>query len=112
MVDGAQEVNYDEAKNYKSVKPKTKPKPVARPAAVKPTERLSISLPDLSDQETLLKIRDMLKAEKGESEAYLVVGDAGVSKRIRLPFMIEVSDALVERLNELVGEGAVSTIAG
>ncbi len=97
MVDGAQEVIYDEAKNYK--------------ASAKPTERLIISLPDLSDQETLLKIRDLLKAVKGKSEAYLVVGDAGVNKRIRLPFMIEVSDGLVDRLNKLVGEGAVSTVA-
>ena len=113
MVDAAQEVNYDEAKSYKLSKPKVQvPKRVDPPAqTARPMAHLVISLPDLSDQETLLKIRDLLKAVKGKSEAYLVVGDSSDAKRIRLPFMVEVSDTLLDSLHALVGEGAVSTVA-
>jgi DNA polymerase-3 subunit alpha len=116
MVDAGQEVNYEEAKSYKLSVPKIRDKvaPAPAPTPIPETvvaERLVISLPDLSDQETLMKIRDLLKAVKGKSEAYLVVGGEGAVKRIRLPFMVEVSESLVDRLNKLVGEGAVSTIA-
>ncbi len=104
MVDGAQEIDYDEARKSKAV-----PKKVTPPMATV-AERLIIKLPDLSDQGVLLQIRDLLSGVKGKSEAYLVVGDSDTPKRIRLPFMVSVSDDLVRRLNQLVGEGSVSTV--
>jgi DNA polymerase-3 subunit alpha len=110
MVDGGQEVDYEAARTHKAAQQKLTLEPESVEAPL-PPQRLIISLPDLSDQDTLLKIRDLLKAVKGDSEAYLVVGGDGAEKRIRLPFMVEVSDDLLGRLDKLVGKGAVSTVS-
>jgi DNA polymerase-3 subunit alpha len=112
MVDVAQEVDYDKALGHKGNVPAAPF--VQLVEEVVPTvvdaQRLIIKLPDLSDQGVLMKIRDLLNEREGKSEAYLVVGEGESPKRIRLPFMVSVSDDLVEQLNQLIGKGAVSTV--
>jgi DNA polymerase-3 subunit alpha len=133
LVDGAREIDYDEALVYKPM-PGTRPpgfKTPTEPAwakkkaattplsdrggvALKPkTEaqvatagRLVIQLPNLQDQSILLKVRDILSAAKGESEVYLVIG--ADLKKIKLPFLVSVSEALNQQLETIVGEGRVS----
>ena len=123
MVDGAHEIDYDEAFRYKAapgVRPPAfttapTPKWARKDTSVMPTVavatglRLIIKLPDLSDQGVLLQLRDLLSSAKGGSEAYLVVGTGGEPKRIRLPFMVNPTQSLQDRLAKVVGEGSVST---
>jgi len=82
---------------------------VATTVAVATGQRLIIKLPDLSDQGVLLHLRDLLSAAKGGAEAYLLVGTGGEPKRIRLPFMVNPTKDLQDRLAKVVGEGSVST---
>jgi DNA polymerase-3 subunit alpha len=108
MVDGAKEIDYDMARKHQTAPSKVVAKPITAPTPE--LKRLIITLPDLSDQKLLVEIRDLLSAARGASEAYLVVGGGEASRRIRLPFMVDVSDDLVRRLDKLVGRGAVSTV--
>ena len=104
MVDVAREIDYNESKN-KNNKPK-------KAVTKETTELVSllIRIPDLGDQQTLVKVRDLLKSSKGSSQAFLVVGDDEKSKKIRLPFLVDIDTELIDKLQNIAGTGAVSKI--
>jgi DNA polymerase-3 subunit alpha len=67
---------------------------------------LVLKLADLSDQALLLRIKEALGGNAGETETYLVLGGA-TPKKIKLPFKVAVTDTLVKQLKELVGSDRV-----
>ncbi len=134
MVDSAKIVNYDAATSHVPInaptQPAAKPEPPQAPAQAAPaaapspvpakpapappatsTEALGgyllLHLSDLSDQQLLHDIKAALSAYSGQSEIFLVIG-SDTPKKIRLPFKVEVSDALIDRLSHLIGEGQVT----
>ncbi len=136
LADTAKVIAYETVKNYKpnpSLKPppmtaapepawKTKkaaatppPKPApakAAPPAAKPAATshpdgyLVLRLVDLSDQQQLHDIKEVLGAHNGAVETYIVIGEA-TPKKIRLPFRVTVSEELMARLAEVVGQNRV-----
>ncbi|HEX3081767.1 MAG TPA: DNA polymerase III subunit alpha [Candidatus Saccharimonadia bacterium] len=69
-----------------------------------------VKLTDLSDQQLLHDIKAVLGANTGASEIYIVVG-GDTPRKIRLPFRVAVSDELITRLGELVGQDQVSRVS-
>ncbi len=67
---------------------------------------LVMKLEDLTDQTLLLKIKEILGAHSGPAETFIVLGSDS-PKKIRLPFKVAVTDTLVAKLSEIVGEGRV-----
>jgi hypothetical protein len=78
--------------------------PVAAPAPSGSDGYLLVHIDDLSDQELLHNIKELLQSNTGAAEAYMLIG-SGTPKKIRLPFRVAVSDELLEKLNALVGAG-------
>src|SRR5206468_397727 len=98
MVDNAKIVDYDTAKSYrpKGSRPagaprmaelvKSPPVRIITAAATDPTAgQLVIRVSDPSDQQMLLKIKDILGAHSGAAETYIVLGE-DEPKKIKLPF--------------------------
>lgn len=89
--------------------------PAARPAmSTSPGDpaagQLVLRIENLSDQALLLKLKETLGAFPGEAETYVVTGATPGAKRIRLPFKVTVSDGLVSRLGELLGQDRVARV--
>ncbi len=118
MVDSAREIDYDLAKTHKAKKPIGASKPTIQPTIAAPSPKLSttpgdpaagylvLKLADLSNQELLQNLKVLLGAHAGEAETFIVTGDE-VPKKIRLPFKVMVSDELVAKLGELLGQDRV-----
>ncbi len=124
LLEAAKVVDYDLAKNHKprakaagagdakagvrpTAGPAIAPKPVMTTTPGDPAAGyLVLQLADLSDQALLLKIKELLGANGGEAETYIVVGGA-TPKKIRLPFKVTVSDNLVGQLGQLLGQDKV-----
>ncbi len=109
MVDVAKIVNYDVAKDHVSTKQPTKkaePKPTATIAAAT-GEHVVLRLADLSDQQLLHDIKELVSRNAGESEIFILVGTDD-PKKIRLPFKITISEALMDGLGQLVGPSKVT----
>jgi DNA polymerase-3 subunit alpha len=115
MVDGAKIVDYDQAKNHKPVKPlrapapaaTTTPAPAPPPAAAPAGGYVVLKLTDLSDQALLHSIKEVLSNHQGSVDTFVVVG-GDTPKKIRLPFKVAVSDALIAQLTAVVGDGQVA----
>ena len=86
-----------------AVKPAAAPRPA--PAATS-GGYVILRLADLSDQQLLQDIKQVLNAHTGEVETYIVVGTDS-PKKIRLPFKVAVSDELLAQLGAVVGEKRV-----
>ncbi|HVQ44651.1 MAG TPA: DNA polymerase III subunit alpha [Candidatus Saccharimonadia bacterium] len=116
MVDAAKIVNYDTASSHVSTHAPQPAAPVAAPPA-RPAAAASpgggyvvLHLADLSDQQLLHDIKQIIGAHAGGAEIYIVVG-ADAPKKIRLPFKVAVSEALLEQLGALVGTDQVTHAA-
>lgn len=113
MVDDAKAIDYDLVEDYKSKGKKTPqaaafeaPAPGAPSGAPEP-ESLTIKLASLSDTSVLTEIKDILMTSPGSSPAFLFMpGDP--PQKIRLPFTVEINDALVARLQESIQAGSVA----
>ena len=98
MVDQAVAVDLDKAAVYKA-----KPKPAAPEPA---KQDLFITIRDAADSSLLMQIKELLSKFPGESQVFLVVGEAG--KRIRLPIQVEQTSQLIAALGHLVGAAEIA----
>ncbi|HUD10893.1 MAG TPA: DNA polymerase III subunit alpha [Candidatus Saccharimonadia bacterium] len=122
IIDTAKIIDYETARSHKP-SPNARVAPSARPTTpppVRPTTQapdavvsapsetyLVLKLTNLSDQQLLHDIKEILNNHNGTSETFIVVGD-DAPKKIRLPFRVTLSDDLVARLSAVVGEGHVT----
>ena len=119
MVDTATEIDYDTAKNHThSGKPPAaaapeEPESLANDSPIPvvtediPPEALTIRLHNLATTAVLTTIKDILTDVPGDNPVFLVMpGDP--PKTIRLPFMVAIGDAVVDRLQTAVHEGEVA----
>ncbi len=115
MVDSAKIINYEAATSHVSSHPAASRAEPTKPPA--PTRAAVTSLPDtgdhvllqlsdLSDQNLLRAIKEVLSANVGPSEIYILVGDDD-PKKIRLPFKVAVTTELISSLGDLVGPDQV-----
>ena len=72
-------------------------------------ERLYILIEDAGDTDTLTAIRRLADLNPGFQEVVLVLRDGERKRPLRMPFKVEVSDDLLGKLRELVGEEKVKT---
>jgi DNA polymerase-3 subunit alpha len=86
--------------------------PARKPTA--PTASLSaddgylvLKVADLSDQQLLHDIKEVLGRHTGTGEAFMLIGSEA-PKKIRLPFRINISAGLMSELEELMGTDAVT----
>ncbi len=134
IVDAVKGVEYETVKNYKAKTPAA-PEPVAIPAgpgaraagpmvtrAAAPSAKaippetgparmidglgLEIAIDSLSDQQLLHEIKKLIVAAPGETEVFLRLGGPE-PKRLRLPFKVYASEALVGGLNGLLAKAAL-----
>ncbi len=97
IVDSAELIDYDQANRYQ-------PRPTSPDGPAETPASLVITLHDISNTALLMQIKDLLGRHSGDAEVFVVVtGDQ--PKKIRLPLRVAVSDALIERLGKLLGEG-------
>jgi DNA polymerase-3 subunit alpha len=87
-------------------KPQEAQKPIPQPAQ-ESSGQLIVRLENTSDQDILHGIKTVLSGHSGPTDAYLVVGVQS-PKKIRLPFKVTLSEALVEELSAIVGNGRVT----
>lgn len=73
--------------------------------AVQSADRLIVTLVDLKDQVTLIRLKGILQATPGETETILHLSSTG--QKIRLPFKVAVSRKLTNQLALVVSEDAV-----
>lgn len=70
-------------------------------------ERLYILIKDPNDTELLSSIRRLADLNIGLQEVVLVLRDGENKRPLKMPFRVEVSDSLLAKLRDLVGEEAV-----
>ena len=120
MVDSSREITYEAAKAYKPMKSGDKNQEVRTDTAAAQVESFRKSnfnvasgvllrLAAPSDQNQLMKIKEVLGNFKGDDAAFVVIGDAD-PRRIKLPFKIAVSDELLIRLEQILGSENVSKV--
>lgn len=111
LVNDAREITTTQAEAYqltgKTVRvPRSKTRAAMTPAnraiSKEPTKRLYIRLPDSSNQELLLSLKQTLDLHKGSTEVVLVMGPQNDKQVIRLPMRVDMNDTLLEGLGELV----------
>jgi DNA polymerase-3 subunit alpha len=122
MIDSAKVIDYETARTHKPLhvrptpqgspnKPSgaTEPQPIASsaPPVTHSDGFLLLKLTNLSDQQLLHEIKEILGSHDGPAETFIIVGDNS-PKKIRLPFKVTVSDDLIQLLSAVVGEGQVS----
>jgi DNA polymerase-3 subunit alpha len=116
MVDSVKIINYETAKSHvQSVRPAQLAKPTPAPARSAQVAEIPITgegyvilhLSDLSDQQLLHDIKEVVSSHQGPSDIYIVVGDND-PKKIRLPFKVNVSSELIANLGTLVGPAQVT----
>ena len=90
-------------KKAPSALPKEAPRIVEPPRDTR-KERLYILVEDASDVETLTAIRRLADLNLGFPEVVLVLRDDGSKRALKMPFKVEVSEDLLTKLRELVGE--------
>ena len=70
-------------------------------------ERLYLLIENANDPETLTAIRRLADIYLGMQEVVLVVKDGEEKKPLKMPFKVEISDELIGKLCELLGEDKV-----
>ncbi len=85
--------------------------PVVPVAAPKDTrkEKLYLLIENPDDTETLTAVRRLADTNPGFSEVILVLKDGEVKKPLKMPFKVEITDELVVKFKELLGEEKVKT---
>lgn len=109
IVDSVKEIDHSTVLGYKPSKAAYTPADSAEDEAPKQKpadEVLVIQLKDLQDTAVLTKIKDILEEAPGTISSYVVM-PGPVPKKIRLPFQVEVSDELINRLRVEVSGGHV-----
>lgn len=72
-------------------------------------ERLYILIENPNDTDTLAAIRRLADLNPGVQEVVLVLHDGERKRPLRMPFRIEISEDLLAKLRDLVGEDKVKT---
>lgn len=112
MVDDAREITAEQAQGYQATgkkarlpKPKAVPMKAAAPkSAPKPlNQRVYIRLPNTSDEQTLLSLKQTIDQHQGTTEVVLVLGEATQKQAIKLPVGIDSDSEGLSQLKELVG---------
>ena len=62
---------------------------------------------DASDTETLSAIRRLADLNLGIQEVVLVIKEGETKRPLRMPFRVEVTEELLDKLKELVGTDSV-----
>lgn len=70
-------------------------------------ERLYLLIEDANDIDTLSAIRRLADLNPGFQEVVLVLRDGERKRPLRMPFKVEVSDDLLKKLRDLIGEEKV-----
>lgn len=73
---------------------------------VKSTEKLYIHIKNPDDHEALISMKQICSNFPGQSEVVLVLGD-GQKSAIKLPFKVENSNNIIEKLSAILGDGSV-----
>ncbi len=96
------------AKEARKVSPTTdEPRVLKEPPKDHRKERLYILIEDASDTETLTAIRRLADLNLGLQEVVLVLKDGESKRPLRMPFRVDVTDELLRKLKELVGDDRV-----
>ncbi len=119
MVDDAREITAEQAQGYQETGRRIKVPGAkrsvaavtatrssavsAKPMPVTPP-RVYIRLPDGSDQQTLLHIKQALDDNKGDTEVVLVLGVSESKQIIKLPSKINAGEPVLARLREVAGD--------
>ncbi len=130
MVDSAYEISYDLARGHESSgksfaskadlpvpKVKRVVMPATHPTATSPDigdevevdPSLVINLKSLTDTNILTELKQILGESPGETKIYLVLPTTPI-KRILLTEKVAISDALIDRLNNAIGEGSATRV--
>ena len=115
MVDSAKVINYEVATSHVARAPAApreadKPPVMATAVAQIPVTgagNVVLHLTDLSDQQLLHSIKELVGAHVGSSEIYILVGSDD-PKKIRLPFKVAVTPRLIADLGDLLGPAQVT----
>ncbi|MBO7718480.1 DNA polymerase III subunit alpha [Candidatus Saccharibacteria bacterium] len=80
---------------------------ITEPPKDRRKERLYILIENSDDTETLTAIRRLADIYLGMQEVVLVIKDGEEKRPLKMPFRVEVSDELLAKLKDLVGEANV-----
>ena len=105
----AERVYTGKAKTSQAPVPKIddEPRVLKEPPKDPRKERLYILIKNPEDTETLTAIRKLADLNLGFQEVVLVLKDGESKRPLRMPFKVEVSEELLRKLRELVGDDAV-----
>ena len=83
------------------------PRVLRKPPKDPRKERLYLLIEDANDTDTLSAIRRLADLNPGFQEVVLVLRDGERKRPLRMPFKVEVSDDLLKKLQDLIGEEKV-----
>ena len=83
------------------------PSVLKHPPKNKRKERLFILIEDPDNTEILTSIRHLADAHSGLQEVVLVLKDGDEKHPLKMPFKVDVSDNLIQKLQNLVGKANV-----
>lgn len=121
LVDDAREVTSEQANAYQAAgrkpkKPKVSTKTKVSLAAAKKTatvtkevaeKRLYIRMPDMSDSNKLITLKEIIDTKTGETAVVLVVGPDNDKKIIKLPHTVEPNQVLIDELATVFGSTSI-----
>ncbi len=114
MVDSAEEIDYDMAKNYSATGKKveitkTEPKkkkintrPIS-PAKVNAQPKIYIRMEDSDNQDALLSLKTLIDDNPGQTELVLVLGSSMQKQVLKLPTKVSEDQNLIQSLATLFG---------
>ena len=89
-----------------AVQPAAKQPAVSVAAAEMPTVKLFVHVKDPNNHDTLIKMKSVCGDYAGMTDVVLVLGEEKKSA-MRLPFKVEADDALIKKLEQLLGKECV-----
>jgi DNA polymerase-3 subunit alpha len=114
LADDAREVTIEQALAYQATGRKPKTPKEAKPTSRAPktdtavaTKRLYIRLKNAEDNQTLMTLKQIIDANKGDTEVVLVLGNDDQKQIIKLPPRIDHRAEVMGSLHELVGASNV-----
>lgn len=111
LVDDAREITYEQAKAFIPSARKTKMLEVDTKSKVIEDkilkQRIFIRLVDSSDQDKLIRIKQIIDDNSGLNEVVLVLGEQNNKQAMRLPFGINFNDQSLTYLSDIVGSDNV-----
>lgn len=116
IVDDAREITYEQAKEYQSTgkrkktpktskdkqpqSQKTEPSNHSREA---PPPRVYVRIFDTSDQELLVRLKQVIDSHPGATETVFVLGEAASKQIVKLPMNIQPDDEAMAELSKIAG---------